>query len=53
MNLKFELTNKELDIILNSLSQMPYQQVAQIIEKLVNDARKQVNAKEAVATEGK
>lgn len=49
MNFKLDLTGNELNIILASLSKMPYDQVAQLIEKLVAEVNKQaeLNKKEA------
>lgn len=46
MNFKLELTENEINIILASLSKQPYDQVAQIIEKLVADVRSQVKTEE-------
>lgn len=41
MNFNLEFTTSELNIILASLSKMPYDQVAQLIEKLVAEVNKQ------------
>jgi len=46
MNFKLELTENEINIILASLSKQPYDQVAQIIDKLVADVRTQVKTEE-------
>lgn len=46
MNFKLELTENEINIILASLSKQPYDQVAQIIDKLVADVRSQVKTEE-------
>jgi hypothetical protein len=49
MNFKLEFTSNEVNILLASLSKMPYDQVAQLIEKLIADVKKQAetNKKEA------
>jgi hypothetical protein len=41
MNFKLEFTSNEVNILLASLSKMPYDQVAQLIEKLIADVKKQ------------
>ena len=41
MNFKLEFTSNEINIVLASLSKMPYDQVAQLIEKLVAEVNKQ------------
>lgn len=53
MNFKIDFTGNEINIVLNALSKQPYDQVAQLIEKVVADVRKQTDTKEAVPTEGK
>jgi hypothetical protein len=49
MNFKLEFTSTEINVVLASLSKMPYDQVAQLIEKLVAEVNKQaeINKKEA------
>jgi hypothetical protein len=44
MNFKLDLTGSEINVILASLSKMPYDQVAQLIEKLVAEVNKQAEA---------
>jgi hypothetical protein len=44
MNFKLDLTSNEVNVILASLSKMPYDQVAQLIEKLVAEVNKQAEA---------
>jgi hypothetical protein len=46
MNFKLELTENEVNVILASLSKQPYDQVAQIINKLVSDVNSQVKTDE-------
>lgn len=41
MNFKLEFTGNEVNIILASLAKQPYDQVAQLIEKILADVRKQ------------
>lgn len=41
MNFKLEFTTTEINLVLASLSKMPYDQVAQLIEKLVAEVNKQ------------
>jgi hypothetical protein len=39
--MKFTFTNNEINVILVALSKMPYEQVAQIIEKLLAEIKNQ------------
>jgi len=41
MNFKLEFTSNEINVVLASLSKMPYDQVAQLIEKILADVKKQ------------
>ena len=41
MNFKFDFTGNEVNIILASLSKQPYDQVAQVIEKILAEIKKQ------------
>ena len=51
MNFKLDFTGAEINIVLSALSKQPYDQVAQLIEKLLADVRKQSETKDNV--EGK
>ena len=44
MNFKLDLTANEINIVLASLSKMPYDQVAQLIEKLLAEVKTQAEA---------
>lgn len=41
MNYKFELNASEINLILASLSKQPYESVAQLITKIVDEVNKQ------------
>ena len=41
MNFKLEFTSNEINIVLAALSKMPYDQVSQLIDKLVAEVNKQ------------
>lgn len=43
--LKIELTEREVEFVLNSLGKEPYNQSAQLIGKIYNQVDKQINAK--------
>jgi hypothetical protein len=51
-NFNLEFTGAEINIVLSALSKQPYDQVAQLIEKVLADVRKQSETKETL-TEGK
>ena len=51
MNFKLDFTGAEINILLSALSKQPYDQVAQLIERLLVDVRKQSETKDN--TEGK
>jgi hypothetical protein len=52
MNFKLDFTGNEVNIVLSALSKQPYDQVAQLIEKVIAEVRKQSEVKET-PTEGK
>lgn len=45
----FELTEQEANTVLNSLAEMPFKAVSQLIQKLINSASKQQESSAPVA----
>lgn len=45
--MKFELTNNELSIVLTALNEMPHRLVAELINKLITEARAQEGEQDA------
>ena len=51
MNLKFELTLDESNVILGALGDQPYVKVAELVMKVRNQAMEQINAPNAQAAQ--
>jgi hypothetical protein len=51
MNFNLDFTSNEINIVLSALSKMPYDQVAQLIEKLVANVNKQAQANQTKEAE--